>query len=408
MKNTISILLKLSVFNFFIVAVLGVIMRYKIAYSFPFLDQKNLQESHSHFAFYGWITSIIYLLILKILHEEIPDFKAKKYIATIIINLIGSYGMLAAFLYSGYYWLSIVFSSISLLSSFVYFFMFLSDYKNLKTLSRKWFVGGFVFALFSSLGVFMLSYMMVSGHIFQHTYLASTYFYLHFQYNGFFIFSCIGLLINNLEKIGAVLSEKENKSIFLLMFISCFAAYGLSVLWAKLPIWVYVIIVLASLMQTFGSLKLFNLVRRNWNLLKENWNSFQRFILIYAGLAFFVKILLQLGSTIPAVNQFAFGFRNIVIAYLHLVLLMCITSFLFLQIFSNENRENNSGVKLFLLGTFLNELVLGIMGILSIKYIIFPYSQHILFGISVLLMISAWMIFARMKQHKSRFIETGF
>ena len=48
--------LKFSVFNFCIVALIGVLMRYKIAYSLPFLDQKFLQHGHSHFAFYGWIT----------------------------------------------------------------------------------------------------------------------------------------------------------------------------------------------------------------------------------------------------------------------------------------------------------------------------------------------------------------
>jgi hypothetical protein len=240
--------------------------------------------------------------------------------------------------------------------------------------------------------------MVVSGHISQHIYLASTYYYLHFQYNGFFIFSCIGFLINNLEKIGSNVSEKENHNIFLLMFTSCLAAYGLSVLWAELPIWVYIIIVLASFAQTFGSIKIYNLVKRNWNLIKTNWTPLQRFILFYAGFAFFAKILLQLGSTIPSVNQFAFGFRNIVIAYLHLVLLMCITSFMFLQLILNGKSKNNIGIKLFLIGTFLNELILGIMGILSIKYIFFPYSPDILFGISILLAISAWMIFLRMKR----------
>ena len=64
-------LLKITVFNLLIVSFLGVIMRYKIAFYFPFLEQKNIQEAHSHFAFYGWITSAIYLFIYKILKENI-------------------------------------------------------------------------------------------------------------------------------------------------------------------------------------------------------------------------------------------------------------------------------------------------------------------------------------------------
>lgn len=402
MKISISNLLKLTVFNLFIVAVLGTIMRYKIAFSFPFLEQKYLQESHSHFAFYGWITAVIYLLILKILKEEIPKLKEKKYQIAVLANFVGSYGMLFSFLYGGYYWLSIAFSCVSLFSSFYFLFLFFSDYKYLKTLSKIWFLGGFLFAVFSSLGVFSLSYMMASKHISQNFYLACTYFYLHFQYNGFFIFSCIGFLLNSLEKSGSISSQKENQTVFWLMFIGCFAGYGLSVLWMKIPVWIYVIIVLATLMQTFGSIKIFNIIKRNFNHLKTEWTPLQRNILLFAGLAFFAKILLQLGSTIPAVSQFAFGFRNVVIAYLHLVLLMCVSSFLLLKItlsgFFDNTTLFRSGLILFLIGIFLNELVLGIMGVLSIKYILFPNSQYILFGVAALLAVSAFMMFSGMKK----------
>jgi hypothetical protein len=46
-----------------LVASLGVLMRYKIAFEFPYLDQKNLQHAHSHFAFAGWVTQALMLLI---------------------------------------------------------------------------------------------------------------------------------------------------------------------------------------------------------------------------------------------------------------------------------------------------------------------------------------------------------
>jgi hypothetical protein len=42
MKNQ-AFLLKFSVFSFVIVAILGVLMRYKIAFSLPFVEQKHLQ-----------------------------------------------------------------------------------------------------------------------------------------------------------------------------------------------------------------------------------------------------------------------------------------------------------------------------------------------------------------------------
>ena len=399
-------LLKITVFNLFIVSLLGVIMRYKIAFYFPFLEQKHLQEAHSHFAFYGWITNAIYLFIYKILKQTISKKKLTSFYNTIIINLFASYGMLFSFLYSGYYWLSIVFSTVALFCSFYFLFIFYKNYKNLETLSRIWFLGGLLFAVFSSLGVFNLSFMKINHHISQDLYLASTYFYLHFQYNGFFIFSCIGLLINMLENIGAKLNSSEIYLTFWLLFFSCFLGFGLSVLWLELPIWLYSMIVLSSLVQIFANVKILFWVRKNWMLILEKFTPLERFILIFVGVAFFAKVLLQLASTIPAISQFAFGFRNIVIAYLHLVLLMCITGFLILKILILKifrlKKKFVLGIKLFLLGVFLNELVLGINGILSIKYISLPYSQYILFGISILIMLSLLIILMNSKKNISQ------
>ena len=404
MKNT-ALWLKTSVLNFFIVSVLGVLMRYKIAFSLPFVEQKHLQEAHSHFAFYGWITLAIYVLIINSLQKYLQNQQLKKYNVLFILNLVAAYIMLFAFLWKGYFIGSIIASALALLVSFVFFFFLIHDLKNINIIEKPWFLGGLFFAVLSSLGIFSLSYMMISKNINQDFYLASTYFYLHFQYNGFFIFSCIGLLMNSLQKIKVEISPKINKSIFWLMFIGCLVGYGLSVLWMKLPLWLFIIIVLATLAQTLGAFKLYQLVKTNWGNAVASWSPMQRFVMMYVGFAFFVKILLQLGSNIPAISQFTFGFRNIVIAYLHLVLLMCIAAFLINQILATQLFKINNSLlnsfKLLLTGIFLNELVLGLMGILSIKYISIPFAPYLLFAIAILMMISIfWMLIQMKKQVK--------
>src|SRR3546814_9039554 len=47
-----------------------------------------------------------------------------------------------------------------------------------------------------------------------------------------------------------------------------------------------------------------------------------------SALAFSIKVILQAGSTIPSLNNMAFGYRPIVIGYLHLVFLGIVTLFL--------------------------------------------------------------------------------
>ena len=401
MKNIIF-WLRFSVFNFFLVSVLGVLMRYKIAYSLPIVDQKHVQEAHSHFAFYGWITQIIYVLIIRYLHGILPAQQLKKYHTLMVVNAISAFVMIPSFIYSGYYWLSIAASTAALLTSFVFFFFLLTDLKGKQDLAKSWFLGGLFFAVISSIGVFGLSYMKSSGNMTQDVYLGATYYYLHFQYNGFFIFSGIGLLIHSLKEIGSEISEKDNKVIFWLMFIGCIVGFGLSVLWMKMPLWIFIAIILGTVVQTIGAIKLYLIVKKNWIKLVPNYSALQRFVLMYVGFAFFAKIVLQLGSTIPVLSQFAFGFRNVVIAYLHLILLMCVSVFFINQILATNmfkiTKPVTTGLKLLLLGIFLNEAVLGLMGVFSIQYISIPFAPEILLGISLLILISLFIILISLKK----------
>jgi hypothetical protein len=104
-----------------------------------------------------------------------------------------------------------------------------------------------------------------------------------------------------------------------------------------------------------------------------------------------IKLLLQLGSTIPSISQLAFGFRPIVIAYLHLVLLAIISLFVLFYIYANHliiiNKNIKYGLILFSIGVLLNEIVLAIQGLAAFSYIPIPYVNYILFGIAIILLI---------------------
>ena len=189
------------------------------------------------------------------------------------------------------------------------------------------------------------------------------------------------------------------------MFFGCIVGYGLSILWMKMPVFIFAVIVLATVAQTIGAVMLFHFVKKNWSNLVSKWSPMRRFVLMFSGFAFAVKTALQLGSNIPALNQFAFGFRNVVIAYLHLVLLMCIATFLINQILATHyytiTKKLLLGVKLLLLGIFLNELILGLMGIFSIKYIAIPFANELLLAASVLMFVAIFYIFINLKTRKS-------
>ena len=116
-----------------------------------------------------------------------------------------------------------------------------------------------------------------------------------------------------------------------------------------------------------------------------------RYIFLFSCLALIIKFILQLCSTIPSLSQLAFGFRPIVIAYLHLVLLTVIALFLLFYIYASHliciNKKIIIGLVLFSFDVLLNELVLAIRGFTSFTYTIIPYVNELLFFVALILLL---------------------
>ena len=379
---------KVSLLNLLFVAMLGVLMRFKIGFEFPYFSQRFLHEAHSHFAFVGWITHTLYVLMINFIQSKIPVIYHKQYKILITANLVCAYGMLISFIIRGYGVVSILFLISTISIACFYAFYFLKDLKKLKGHPGVvWFKSAVWFNIISALGTFYLAYMLASGNFNEKWYLAAEYFYLHFQYNGFFIFTCMGLAHSQIQK--ALPTFKHDKTIFKLFFVSFIPAYFLSILWAKLPIWLYIIVVISAFVQVIAWIQFLIIIRKSLAS-KTNLTKLTQYLFLFVAIAFSTKLLLQLGSTIPVVSKLAFGFRPVVIAYLHLVLLAVISVFLlsYLHAFKliNQNKLSILGLIIFVAGVFLNELVLAIQGIASFSYMAVPKVNETLFIISLIVM----------------------
>ena len=397
--------IRFSIFNLMLVALLGLLMRYKILFEFPLLDQKSLQHSHSHFAFAGWVSHTLMTLLISFLQKY--DLKNKiifkKYNSILIGNLICSYVMLFSFIIQGYGTVSITFSTLSIFVSYWFAYVFFKDCKQIETesIAVKWFKAALFFNVISSLGTFALAFMMATKNIHQNEYLASIYYYLHFQYNGWFFFACMGLLLDYLKITTS--SNRIYSQSFILLFWSCIAGYFLSTLWLNLPLWIYIITAISAVVQVIIWYLLFKTIIKENKSIFVNLPGYLKYLIIFISLALSVKFLLQLGSTIPAVSELAFGFRPIVIAYLHLILLAIISLFLLFYVYANNfvviNKKTILGLILFSLGVILNEVVLGIQGVASLSYTLIPFINESLFGIALLLFTSIlWTTFYSKKR----------
>ncbi|MCY1661012.1 hypothetical protein [Chryseobacterium sp. SL1] len=398
MKN-FNFWLKLCIFNFFIVSVIGVMMRYNLAFSLPGFSHKFMQESHSHFAFYGWVSAAIYLFVTKYMAENYQGIAISKYQFLQVFNQIGSYGMLVTFLYGGYFWLSIVFSSVALFTGFAYYIFLLIDMRRNRNPETIWLKSGAFFATLSAVGIFGLGYFSARKEEFDVLFRASTYFYLHFQYNGFFLFSCTGLLLISLKNLGIQIQEKLNKSIFRLLFIGCLFGYGLSILWIDMPDLLYIFFSIISIIQLWGAIKLWIWFKGTGIFKKQHF--MQKWPLAAVGFAFIGKFILQTLSAIPDIGIYAFSNINIVIGYLHLVLLMGVSLFLIWKILRLENIKMNKflqvSIVIMIFGIVCNEVVLAFSGIFSIIYVPFLSAKYWLLFASVVIMISIGMFIRSMK-----------
>lgn len=388
--------LKIALINLLIVATLGVILRYKILFPLPIVDQKHLLHGHSHFAFAGWIAQALMTLLVINLAQQTEKSVYNKYRWLLLANLLTAYGMLIAFPIEGYGLYSIIFSTASIAVSYFFAVIYWKDLNRLKSKepAHSWFKAAVLFNALSSLGAFALTFMMIEKVIHQNWYLAAEYFYLHFQYNGWFFFACMGLFTALISRFNV--STVTLTNIFWLFAFASVPAYFLSTLWMPMPMWVYVLVVIAAFAQVIAFIWLVNIIMKNWNELKKYFSATAKCILGLSAAALFIKLLLQLGSTIPALSDLAFGFRPIVIGYLHLVLLGVITLFLLGYIFSEMHfkltKLTTTGIFIFAGAVILNEIVLMVQGVVAISYNTIPFVNEILLGTALLLFSGALLM----------------
>lgn len=400
----INFWVKVALFNLVVVALLGVLLRYKIAFSWPWIQQKHLLHGHSHFAFAAWVGQMIMTLIGFSLNERNQQQVSFQFKSLLFWNSLVAFFMLFAFVYQGYGFISIFFSTWSTAINYVFCWRVWRNLNQNKSLTTGdyYIKASIIFNVLSSLGTMYLGYLMSNKINHAEMYLASVYYYLHFQYNGYFIFSCLGLFTYFLE--AHQLQVPREKIVFYLMAASLAPAYLLSIIWAKLPLYMYLILVLAAFTQLSAWFYWLLQIFRQSAFIKPHVSALNTFLWILVALAASLKFSLQGLSVLPSLSEYAFGFRPVVIAYLHLVLLGVVTLFLLGYALNKGYIVLNNwlpiGLFIFILGILLNELILMLQGMSFLNLVQIPFSNQLLFGVALIMMSGTMVLFC--SQNKPR------
>jgi hypothetical protein len=316
---------RVPVLFLFIGSLIGVFLRWQFIAPTSEVTYTFFLHAHSHIMFLGWIFNVLYIAFVT---KHIDEKGDKFFLGLFWVLQVLNVGMLISFPLQGYGPFSIVFSTLHTIGALLFVGRYLIKTKNTATISSWYAKTALLFFAISAAGPFSLGYLMSKGMANSNWYDFSIYFYLHFQYNGFFLFGIFSLFFSQLEKKNIRFQTQKAKTLGIILAAATLPAYILSTLWAKPGYLFNIIGAGGAIAQCFSLVVLLTLMRPIFTEIKRTFNK-QSFVLLLIALSGFgFKLFLQAISALPSIAQMAYDLRPVVIAYLHLVLVGVITSLL--------------------------------------------------------------------------------
>ncbi|UJH90848.1 hypothetical protein LZ575_19320 [Antarcticibacterium sp. 1MA-6-2] len=343
---------------FLLVGILGIFLRLFFVTPIP-ANFRYIVHTHSHIALLGWVYIGLISLIYKMYLTETEN--TKTYRKLFWFTNITLLGMLFSFPFQGYALFSITFSTLFLIASYwlAWFFFKKVPLHHKRTYSWKCIKASLIYLIISSIGPWAIGGVMATLGNTSIWYKLSIYFYLHFQYNGWFILALCGILFFLMERSGIAIKRESFQKFFLLLNTGIVLSFFLSVLWVDPPVVFYLLAAAGAIFQAWAFWKFFNILKIHRLALRSLFSPFALHLLHIAGIILIFKIVLQLISAIPYFAQLSFLFTDFVIGYLHLVFLGLISITLFAFLISLRLlRMTRSTFTIYIIGFILSEVLI--------------------------------------------------
>lgn len=366
MKGSLS---RFSLMFLFLIALIGVFMRAVPFFQLP-LDYSHLLHSHSHTAFQGWVYTAMFLLICT-MYFSAEQVKRRRFELQFKITIPVVLGIMISFSLQGYGLYSILFSSLFQLLNYWFIFSLFKEFDSFygekeKPVSVKFIKTGQWLGLLSTLAPWFIGLLSAKGMQQSEPYNSAIFFFLHFQYNGWFLFTAIGLFYRWLETDGENYSHLMAKRFYNLFTFAVIPAYTLSLLGMSYGSYVYIPAVIAAVVQLYSQLVFFQSIKGVYGRWKTGKSIWLRMFILTALVSFCIKIDLQFLSILPLFKSLAFFSRGVIISYVHLSLIGVISCFLLGLMFHKGwlgvGRYTKNGSALFITGFVITEIFIGSSG----------------------------------------------
>ncbi len=355
-----------ALFNLVIVALLGVVLRSKMLFSLKIINFSNLLNAHSHFALGSWVTlALMILMVYDILPSPLNQKRIYKWLFCGV--LFTSWATLFSFSFEGSGFLSTTFSTLFILVTYVFSWIFILDIRQTPVSKPVLVLSLFsiICLVLSSIGTFSLDFLFSIHSLQAILYRDALFTYLHLQYNGFFALAVFALLFHKIEskRISMTASAKKNIHRFsILLCLSILPSLFLSFLWQDPHILLRIIAISGSFLVLL-TLTWFVITVRSLAREFKTLNAPIRYLLFLSMTAFSLKMFLQMFTVLPVIGNAVFGDRPMIIGFLHLVFLGFVTLFL-LAYFVQENLLDSKDIFtraaliIFSAGVVFNEVML--------------------------------------------------
>lgn len=347
----------LTAWCYFVIATaIGVLLRVHVLWPIPGLNYPFVLHAHSHTAFLGWVYNAFFALAV---HFFVPSFERWRFVRLFLVTQIATVGMLVTFPLQGYARESIAFSSLHMVCSGVFAWKLLRR-SQIGAAARTALGWAFGFMFLSAVGPLALGAIAAAGWRDSPWYSMAIYFYLHFQYNGWFVFFLIAVLVQWHQRAGGdgIRSGAATNRAIHWLAVGCVLTLTLSALWMMPPTWVHVLGMVGGVVQIAG---LAFFARALGARALSLHSRPARWLIRAATGAFLLKLGLQLLSGWPMLAALVTQ-RMIVVGFLHLVFLAVVTPMLLawaLELGWVRLRVAGwAGLGLLLAGTLVTELIL--------------------------------------------------
>tara|TARA_R110002072_G_scaffold301557_4_gene481561 strand:- start:11491 stop:12717 length:1227 start_codon:yes stop_codon:yes gene_type:complete len=399
--------IKLALFYFLIVALLGSMLRLFVFIDVP-AEYRFLVHTHSHIALLGWVYVALTTLIYKLYLEKENIGKLYNRIFWFTQTTIA--GMLFTFPFLGYALFSIVFSTLFLIASYFFVWLFIrkTSKETKKLFSYKVVKSSLLFMVLSSLGPWALGAIMNTFGSTSIWYKIAIYFYLHFQYNGWFVLALLGFLFFFLEFYGFLENTKGHKRWLWLLNCSVVLTFFLSVLWIVPPFYIYLLAGFGALLQAVVFVVLFLWILPIWKDFRSILVPGVSAMLLWAGVLLAFKIDMQLISAIPYVAMLAYHTPDFVIGYMHLVFLGVVTIALFAFLKQTSLLKiPKFAFLLYLIAFISTELLIFYKGTaIWLRFSIFENYYLLLAGTSILFAVVLFILFVKNRNQNKQSCAT--